>query len=62
MFDIEKLIETATAEAKELIEARNARRAAIREQILADQATNAKRDKKALRAEEKWYRENGGRK
>lgn len=36
---------------------RNARRAAIREQILNDQRTNAKRDKKTLKAEAKWYRE-----
>lgn len=38
---------------------RAARRAAIRAQILADQATNAKRDKKALRAEAAWHRKNG---
>lgn len=33
---------------------RDARRAAIRAQILADQATNAKRDEKALEVERQW--------
>jgi len=38
----------------ELVE-RNARRAAIREQILSDQQSNAKRDARALRAEAAWF-------
>ena len=38
---------------------REARRAAIRERIMTDQATNAKRGKKALVAEARWFRNNG---
>lgn len=39
--------------------AQDVRRATIRQQILNDQATNNKRDPKALKAEAKWLRENG---
>lgn len=38
---------------------RAVRRSAIREQVVQDQATNAKRDKKALATEARWYRKNG---
>lgn len=38
---------------------REARRVAIRSQIVQDQAANAKRDAKALAAEARWYRKNG---
>lgn len=38
---------------------RTERRAATRAQILADQATNAKRDGKALAKERAWLRRNG---
>ncbi len=38
---------------------RNAARAATRNQIVADQTTNVKRDAKALRAEARWLAKNG---
>lgn len=41
---------------------REARRAATRERILNDQATNAKRDEEALEREREWYRKNGSKK
>lgn len=39
--------------------ARIARRAETQAQILADQASNAKRDAKALRAEAAWFAKQG---
>ena len=38
---------------------RSARRTATNKQIMADQATNAKRDDKALAKERAWLRRNG---
>lgn len=38
---------------------REARRAATRQQILADQASGAKRDEKALKREAAWRRKHG---
>lgn len=38
---------------------REARRAATRQQILADQASGAKRDKKALQREAAWLKKHG---
>lgn len=41
------------------LQERNNRRAATQTQILNDQASNAKRDKKALAAEAAWFRKYG---
>lgn len=41
---------------------REARRKAIREQIQSDQQTGAKRDDKALKREQEWYRDQAARK
>lgn len=49
-------IKQATDEAKQLLAAREARRAAIREQILSDQATGAKRGKNAPTLEDAFKR------
>lgn len=41
---------------------RAAELAAVRAQILADQASGAKRDDDAIKAEQDWHRENGSKK
>lgn len=40
--------------------ARDAERANTRAQIIADQATDAKRDAKALKVEREWFKKYGG--
>lgn len=42
--------------------AMNAQLAAVRAQVLSDQAAGAKRDDEALKVEQDWYRRNGGKK